>query len=273
MRYYLNILILLIFIVFLNCSCQRDGSEKQNNPAIDLYCKYAESTNLTVAYLSDFKIHGNKINTVMIQAEEENEWEWLLSEFAVSKQTMMGLTGDTMSDPSYAVEVGMKWDTPFVSGDDIFTKEHLSDEEIELFAQAIINEFSTALNSLLETDNQFHNASIIINEDINMMSDMNFGMEFNDTTAVKRILQTVSEKLNNNGLAYNDTILSAETSFAPIDQNSSLMPDGQLQGDEGYIAAVDNMNHTIWVFFYKNIEESIHIMKHIRKDILVLQKY
>lgn len=42
--------------------------------------------------------------------------------------------------------------------------------------------------------------------------------------------------------------------------------------DDGYIAAVDHINHTIWVFFYDNTEESANIMRHIRKDILVFQK-
>ena len=68
MRFYLNILILLMLTVLVNGSCKRNSTENQNNPALELYCKYADSTNLTVAYLSDFKIHGSKINTVMIQA-------------------------------------------------------------------------------------------------------------------------------------------------------------------------------------------------------------
>lgn len=272
MRYYLNILLLLILIVFANCSCRRNDAEKQLNPALELYCKYADSTNLTVAYLSEFKIHGNEINTVMIQTEEEDVWDRLLNEFAVSKQMIMGITGDTMLDPSYSVEVGMKWDTPMEAGNDLFTKEHLSDEEIDVFAQAIVNEFTSAISSLLESDNEVHNAAIIINDDIDFMSDMSFGMEFKDTTAVKRILQTVAAQLNNNGLAYNNTVLNTETRFEQIDQPSSIMPDDKPHGEEGYIAAVDHINHTLWVFFYDTTEESINIMKHIRKDLLVFQK-
>lgn len=272
MRYYLNILILLILTIFANCSCGRKGTAKQSNPALELYCKYADSTNLTVAYLCDFNVHGNEINTVMIQAADEDVWEWLLSEFAVSKQFMSGFIGDTMFDPSYSVEVGMKWDTPLVISDDIFTKEHLSDEEIEVFAQSIVNEFSAAINSLLESDSQVHNASIIINDDIDFMSDMSFGMEFKDSTAVKRILKTVADKLNNNGLAYNDTVLDAEATFESIDQPSAIMPDAAQHGEDGYIAAVDHINQTLWIFFYDNAEECATIMQHIRKDLLVFQK-
>lgn len=273
MRLYLNILMLLLLTVFVNSACQRNADEKPCDPALELYCRYADSTNLTVAYLSDFKIHGNDINTVMIQADNEDTWEWLLGEFAVSKEVIMGITGDTMSDQSYSVEVGMKWDTPMVIGEDVFSKEHLSDDEIAVFAQAIVNEFTTTLNSLLESDNQLHHASIIINDDINLMSDMSFGMEFKDSTAVKRILQTVANQLNNRGLAYNDTVLSTETTFGQIDQPSAIMPDAQRLGEEGYLAAVDHINQTLWIFFYDNAEECANIMKHVRKDILVFQKF
>lgn len=272
MRFYLNILILFMLTVLVNGSCKRNNTENQDNPAIELYRQYADITNLTVAYLSDFEIHGNGINTVMIQADDENDWEWLLDEFTVPKQVLMGLTGDTMPDQSYSVEVGMKWDTPMVMSDDIFTKEHLSDEEVAVFAQAIVNEFSSTLNSLLESENNVHNASIIINDDINLMSDMSFGMEFNDTTAVKRILQTVADQLNNNGLAYNDTVLNTNTRFEKIDQPSSIMPGATQHGEDGYIVAVDHINHTLWVFFYDNAEECANILKHIRKDIMVFLK-
>ena len=271
MRYHINILILLILAIFAECSCGRSDAKRQSNPALELYCKYADNTNLTVAYLCDFKVHGNDINTVMIQAAEEDVWEWLLSEFAVSKQFIPGFNNDTISDPSYSVEVGMKWDTPLVIGDDIFTKEHLSDDEIDIFAQSIVNEFSAAINSLLESDSQVQNASIIINDDIDFMSDMSFGMEFRDSTAVKRILQTVADKLNNNGLAYNDTVLNAEATFESIDQPSAIMPDAAQHDEDGYIAAVDHTNQTLWIFFYDNAEESATIMRHIRKDLLVFQ--
>ncbi len=144
-------------------------------------------------------------------------------------------------------------------------------EEIDIFAQSIVIEFSAAINSLLESDSQVQNASIIINDDIDFMSDMSFGMEFRDSTAVKRILQTVADKLNNNGLAYNDTVLNAEATFESIDQPSAIMPDAAQHDEDGYIAAVDHTNQTLWIFFYDNAEESATIMRHIRKDLLVFQ--
>lgn len=51
------------------------------------------------------------------------------------------------------------------------------------------------------------------------------------------------------------------------------MPDAQRLGEEGYLAAVDHINQTLWIFFYDNAEECANIMKHVRKDILVFQKF
>lgn len=270
MRYCRNILIPLILSILAICSCRRTTTEIPGNPALELYHKYADSANLTVAYLCDFEVSGNDISTVMLQANDEDSWASLLNEFAFSQQAMMGITGDTMPDLSYAVEVGMKWDSPMVFDNDIFTKDYLSDEDIEVFAQAIVSQFSSALNSLLESDSQAQNASIIINDDIDMMSDMNFGMEFKDSTAVKRILQAVADRLNSSGLAYNDTLLPADASFSTIEQPAVTMPDAQQHGEDGYIAAIDHINQTIWVFFYDNDEECACILKHIRRDIMVV---
>ena len=100
---------------------------------------------------------------------------------------------------------------------------------------------------------------------------MSFGNEFKDSTAVKRILQTVADNLNNYGLAYSDTVLNAEATFESIDQPSAIMPDAAQHGKDGYIAAVDHINQTLWIFFYDNDEESATILQHIRKDLLVFQ--
>ncbi|MBQ2188633.1 MAG: hypothetical protein II401_08790 [Bacteroidales bacterium] len=49
------------------------------------------------------------------------------------------------------------------------------------------------------------------------------------------------------------------------------MPDAAQHDEDGYIAAVDHTNQTLWIFFYDNAEESATIMRHIRKDLLVFQ--
>ena len=84
------------------------------------------------------------------------------------------------------------------------------------------------------------------------------GMEFRDTTAMRRILHAVANKLSKGGLTYKDTIVEVDAS---VTRNASK------HGQDGYVTAVDDSNHTLWVFYYDNAEECSSIMTHIRKDI------
>lgn len=56
-----------------------------------------------------------------------------------------------------------------------------------------------------------------------------------------------------------------------IHEEINDMPDTAQHDEDGYIAAVDHTNQTLWIFFYDNAEESATIMRHIRKDLLVFQ--
>lgn len=56
-----------------------------------------------------------------------------------------------------------------------------------------------------------------------------------------------------------------------IHEEINDMPDAAQHDEDGYIAAVDHTNQTLWIFFYDNAEESATIMRHIRKDLLVFQ--
>ena len=84
------------------------------------------------------------------------------------------------------------------------------------------------------------------------------GMEFRDTTAMRRILHAVANKLSKGGLTYKDTIVEVDAS---VTRNASK------HGQDGYVTAVDDSNHTLWIFYYDNAEECSSIMTHIRKDI------
>ena len=86
-----------------------------------------------------------------------------------------------------------------------------------------------------------------------------------DETAFERIMAAVGKKLKENGLAYNDTSLLAETVIA--ENEDSLMREAKNHGQIGYVTAVDYTNRTLWVFFYGNADECNCIMAHIRKDV------
>ena len=238
---------ILIIIATLFCSCLRETADNQSNAALELYCRYASNNNLTVAYLCDFMVEQHAINAVMIQAVDDDSWDWLQKEFDV-----------TQHDNNYAIEMGMEWNTSLTVDERVFEKECLDNEEIEFFAQAIVSQLNEAMSSLLDADGEVQKATFEINEDVDLSDGIDFGMEFRDTTAMRRILHAVAIKLNNGGLAYKDTIVEVDAS---VTRNASR------HGQDGYVTAVDDSNRTIWIFYYDNAEECSSIMTHIRKDI------
>lgn len=243
------ITIWLSVIAILLSSCINKCIENQQNAALKLYCRYADNDNLTVAYLSDFKIEQHAINAVMIQAKDSASWHWIQQEFSIAEH-----------DDNYTVEMGMEWNTSLSVDEDIFQKEYLDNEEITYFAQAIVNQLYEAMNSLLASEGEVEKASFAINENVNLSDGIDFGLEFRDTTAVSRILETVANILSNNGLEYKDTVVETDV---------SIIQDTRQHGQEGYVAAVDDNNRTLWIFYYDNAEECSAIMSHIRKDIFV----
>lgn len=239
--------ILLIIIAALFSSCLHETTDNQSNAALELYCRYAGNNNLTVAYLCDFMVGQHAINAVMIQANDDESWNWLQDEFDV-----------TQHDNNYAIEMGMEWNTSLTVDENVFEKEYLDNEEIEFFAHAIVVQLNETMNSLLDTDGEVRRATLEIDEDVDLSDGIDFGMEFRDTTAMRRILDAVANKLSNGGLAYKDTIVEVDAS---VSQNASR------NRQDGYVTAVDNSNHTLWIFYYDNADECSSIMAHIRKDI------
>ena len=237
----------MIIIATLFSSCQHKTADNQSNAALKLYCQYADNDNLTVAYICDFMVEQHAINAVMIQAADDESWSLLQDEFDVSQH-----------DNNYAIEMGMEWNTSLTVDESVFEKEYLDNEEIEFFAHAIVSQLNEAMSSLLDTDGEVQRATLEINEDVDLSDGIDFGMEFRDTTAMRRILHAVANKLSKGGLTYKDTIVEVDAS---VTRNASK------HGQDGYVTAVDDSNHTLWVFYYDNAEECSSIMTHIRKDI------
>ena len=237
----------LLIIALLFSACLREHVDNQTNAALELYCQYADNDNLTVAYLCDFMVEQHAFNAVMIQADDDESWNWLQDEFDV-----------TQHDNNYAIEMGMEWNTSLTVDESVFEKEYLDNEEIEFFAHAIVSQLNETMNSLLDTDGEVQRATLEINEDVDLSDGIDFGIKFRDTTAMRRILHAVTNKLSNGGLAYKDTIVEVD---ATVTRNASR------HGQDGYVTAVDDSNHTLWIFYYDNAEECSSIMTHIRKDI------
>jgi len=68
----------LLFAIGLSaCKEKADVPETKacEKAALELYCKYADNENLTVAYLGDLSINGKCIDALMLQANDEADWE------------------------------------------------------------------------------------------------------------------------------------------------------------------------------------------------------
>ena len=258
-------LIVLCFVLAALCgACHRSSMDDSENAALALYCKYAENECLTVAYVGDLMVQDHAVNAVMIQANDDKDWEWLQEAFDVQKRCLPQ-SGDSILEQQYSVDMGLQWETPLSMDEDILQKEHLDNEEIDYIAQAIVDQLGITLNTMLASETEVQQAYIVIDDNVGLMDDLRLDMEFCDETAVDRIMAAVAEKLNANGLAYNDTAFHAETVLA--DHEDGLMQDAKSHGQSGYVTAVDESNCTLWIFFYSDAEECSCIMTHIRKDI------
>ena len=258
---YINI---FVCILSLCSSCHRNVLDESQDAAMALYCKYAGDERLMVAYVGDLKVEDHAINAVMIQANDDEDWAWLREEFEVPMNRLVEL-GDTITGQNYTVDMGVQWNTSVDLDEKVLQKEHVDDEEIEFFAQAIVDQLNVTMNALLASENEIQKAVIVIDDRMNLLNDLDLGLEFRDTTAVGRIMAAVAEKLNNDGLAFKDSTVHTETMVRnPEDE---LMRDAREHGQCGYVTAVDDRSQTLWVFFYSDAEECSCIMAHIKKDV------
>ena len=259
-----HIIFLLFSLLALCGACNRRVSDETQDAALALYCKFAQNDHLTVAYVGDLRVQDQAVNTVMIQANDPKDWELLCEEFEISAGSLSG-SGDSISNQNYKVDMGVQWNTSVSLEEDVLHKDHLNEDEIEIFAQAIVDQLNATMNALLASENEIQKAVIVIDDKMDLLNDLDLGLEFRDTTAVGRIMAAVAGKLNNDGLAFKDSMVHTETMVRnPEDE---LMRDAKEHGQCGYVTAVDDHNQTLWIFFYHDAEECSCIMAHIKKDV------
>ena len=73
----------VILALWLSACKERTASETTTckKAAMEMYCKYADNANLTVAYLGDLSVNGKCIDALMLQADNETDWEMLKRDF------------------------------------------------------------------------------------------------------------------------------------------------------------------------------------------------
>ena len=242
MKNLFTFLTILTMMAVASCSSQTESSSESGNAALDLYYQYAGRENLTVAYLGDFPLEGCKIDALMIQANDEEDWEQLKNEFGMhSEADNLGVLSAN-PEGEKNVSVGLEIDANFVSEiglDTITDLGQVDEERFNRMTQIIADKMREVVNATVADD-----GPVIIN-------DKNMGLdEYLNTLAVTVANDLLNEVVENNKAARQD--------------------DNSIH--RGYVSAADNNNRTIWLFFYNSQEECDNILMHIKDDIILKEK-
>ena len=242
-------LTILTMMALASCSSQTESSSESGNAALDLYYQYADSENLTVAYLGDFSLEGCKIDALMIQANDEEDWEQLKNEFGMHSEADSLGNSSANLEAEKNVSVGLEIDANFVSElglDTITDLGQVDEERFNRLTRIIADKMREVVNATVADD------SPVIIGDKSMSLD-----EYLNTLAVTVANDLLNEVVEKNKAAR---------------QNDTLDVSNMEAGDStrrGYVSAADNNNHTIWLFFYNSQEECHNILTHIKDDIVL----
>lgn len=138
----------LMMMVWASCSDHSDNHTNQSDAAdsaLELYYKYADNESLTVAYIGDFELDGNKIDALMIQASFDEDWDRLKNEFGMDSEP------DSLSD----VSMGMEINADFIRELGLDTITDLSQVDSARFNQLteiIASKISDIVNNLSVSD-------------------------------------------------------------------------------------------------------------------------
>ena len=232
-------LTILTMMALASCSSHTESSSESGDAALNLYYQYADRENLTVAYLGDFPLEGCKIDALMIQANDEEDWEQLKNEFGMHSEA--DSLGDSSANPvgEKKVSIGLEIDANFVSelGLDTITDLGQVDEE----------RFNRMIQIIADTMREVVNATVAGDSAV-MIGDKSMSLdEYLNALAVAVANDLLNEVVEKNKAARQN-------------DNSTL---------RGYVSAADNNNRTIWLFFYNSQEECNNILTHIKDDIVL----
>ena len=244
-------LTVLTMMALASCTGHSGNTEilsESGNTALDLYYQYADRENLTVAYLGDFSLEGCKIDALMIQANDEEDWERLKNEFGMQSE-VDSLRDSVDLEGEKKVSVGLEIDADFVSElglDTITDLGQVDEERFNRMTQIIADKMREVVDATVADD------SPVIIGDKSMSLD-----EYLNTLAVAVANDLLNEVVEKNKAAR---------------QNDALDSSNMEAGDStrrGYVSAADNNNRTIWLFFYNSQEECNNILTHIKNDIVL----
>lgn len=280
MRTIINyIAIIATVATLMGCGKTREhGKEagKCNNAALELYCRYADDDHLTVAYLGDFNLKGKPIDAVMLQANDDADWQRIRQDFGmVIEADSCGEAIDFPMCPDTAkiVSVGVGIETDFITIlglDSLTTREQITDGQVKLFAENVAKQLRDILSNFEETDSVMPAAAIIVSDGPIEYEGQNISYD----EYIQNVADAIAANIIDEYFAQRDSIESGydvEAYQKALEEGDDMMTNAKQHGHNGYITATDHTNRTLWFFFYDDQEECNVILTHIKDDIIVSQ--
>ena len=246
--------------------------------ALELYCKYADNEDLTVAYLGDLSIHGKCIDALMIQANNEADWETLKQDFGMMPSGTAALNCPNEDNP---VMVGVGIETDFLDEailDTLTDISQIPEEDIEKFTLIVADKIREIMNSFQAPDSLLPNTAIIIGQgEVEHEATDNTYDDYILTVSQAIVVGLINEKIEANVMGTSTLRLASGTTDSATQSGlqqqkefgDRIMVDAQSHGHIGYITAADYENRTLWLFFYDDQEECNTIITHISEDIII----
>jgi hypothetical protein len=231
--------------------------------AMELYCKYADNANLTVAYLGDLSVNGKCIDALMLQADNETDWEMLKRDFGFMTYDTADFTCPNDDNP---VMIGVGIETDFLDDaifDTLTDISQIPDEDIEKYTLVVADKMREVMNSFQAPDSLLPNTAIIVGQGPIEQSAANDTYDdYIMTIARSIVIGMINDRLQPNTTP--NSYLQQQK-----DWNHSLMDDAQTHGHIGYITAADSEERALWLFFYDDQEECNSIINHISEDMII----
>ena len=268
MKNLIKYLIIIATLGLFACNDKTDQptTEENADAALELYCKYADNADLTVAYLGDFDICGKSTDAVMIQANNEEDWAMIQLDFG-----MMPVVEEDTSIVSVSIGI----DADFIDEamfDTLTDISQISEEDLNRYVTIVADKIRNIMDSFQTSDSMRLDDAVVIGQGKVAYDDDSYD-EY-----IMNISRAIVTGLINEQISLNDEETSdvsagyqEEDIQQQISQNERIMTNAMNQGHNGYITAANHDNRTIWLFFYDNQEECNNILTHIREDIIVTE--
>lgn len=280
MKRFIPYLVMFLVMGLSACTERTTFSETttRKKAALELYCKYADNANLTVAYVGNLSVNGNSIDALMLQANNEADWETLKQDFGF---ITYNASFDDYLNTDNAVMVGVGIETDFLDEaifDTLTDIRQIPDKDIDRFTLIVADKMRTIMNSFHTPDSLLRHTAIAAGQselgyETAVESDDDYVMAIARTLVVELINNRIEAKNGNTSTLQAPSGITNPAIRDDLQQqiswSDSIMGDAQSLGHIGYITAADNDERTLWLFFYDDQVECDTIINHINEDLII----